>query len=73
MQTFFRCEEELEEDVAQVLEAACKKRVTDMHHDVKHQAVITYHASVLGTRMEKEEARRTMLTRDQFLSVDEQH
>jgi hypothetical protein len=42
-----------------------------MHHEVKHQAVITYYALVLGQNIGKEEARRTMLTREQFLEVHE--
>jgi hypothetical protein len=43
-----------------------------MHHEVKHQAVITYYALVLGQKIGKEESRRTMLTREQFLEVHDQ-
>jgi hypothetical protein len=53
------------------LNNSCKKSLTDMHHKVKHQAVITYYALVLGQKIGKEEARRTMLTREQFLEVHE--
>jgi hypothetical protein len=53
------------------LKNSYKKRVTDMHHEEKHQAVITYYALVLGQKIGKEEARRTMLTREQFLEVHE--
>jgi hypothetical protein len=71
MQTFFRCEDGEEERADMCLKNSCMKRVTDMHHEVKHQAVITYYASVLGQKIGKEEARRTMLTREQFLEVHE--
>jgi hypothetical protein len=69
MQTFFRCEDGEEERADMCLRNSCKKRVTDMHHEVKHQAVVTYYALVLGQKISKEEARRTMLTREQFIEV----
>jgi hypothetical protein len=71
MQTFFRCEDDKEERADMCLKSSCKKRVTDMHHEVKHQTVITYYALVLGQKIGKEEARRMMLTRKQFLEVHE--
>jgi hypothetical protein len=72
MQTFFRCEDGEENRVDMCLKNSCKKRVTDMHHEVKHEAVITYYVLVLGQKIDEEEARRTMLTREQFLEVHEQ-
>jgi hypothetical protein len=42
-----------------------------MQHEVKHQAVITYYALVLGQKIGKEEVRRTTLTLEQFLEVHE--
>jgi hypothetical protein len=53
MQTFFRCEDGEEERADMCLKNSCKKRVTDMHHEVKHQAVITYYALVLGQKIGK--------------------
>jgi hypothetical protein len=53
MQTFFRCEDGKEERADMCLKNSCKKRVTDMHHEVKHQAVITYYALVLGQKIGK--------------------
>jgi hypothetical protein len=73
MQTFFRCEYGEEERADMCLKNSCKKRVTDMHHEVKDLVIITYYALVLGQKIEKEEARRAMLTREQFLEVHEQH
>jgi hypothetical protein len=71
MQTFFRCEDGEEERADMCLMNSCKKRVRDMHDEVKHQAVITYYVLVLGQKIGKEEARKTMLTREQFLEVYE--
>jgi hypothetical protein len=51
MQTFFRCEDGEEERADMCLKNSCKKCVTDMHHEVKHQAVITYYALVLGQKI----------------------
>jgi hypothetical protein len=69
MQTFFRCEDGKEERADMCLKNSCKKRVADMHHKVKHQDVITYYTLVLGQKIGKEEARRTILTREQFFEV----
>jgi hypothetical protein len=44
MQTFFRCEDGEEERADMCLKNSYKTRVTDMHHEVTHQAVITYNA-----------------------------
>jgi hypothetical protein len=71
MQTFFRCEDGKDERADMCLKNSCKKHVTDMYHEVKHQAIITYYGLVLGQKIGKEEARRTMLTRELFLEVHE--
>jgi len=52
---------------------ACKKLVTDMHHETRIQTIITYYESKLGEKVSKEEARKMMLTRDQYLEVDKEH
>jgi hypothetical protein len=67
---FFRCEDGEEERVDMCLKNSCKKRVTDMHHEVKHQAVITYYTLVLGQNIDKEEAKRMMLTHEYQLCFD---
>jgi hypothetical protein len=71
VQTFFKSEDGEEERADMCLKNSCKKRVTNMHHEVKHQAVITYYTLVLGQKIGKEEARRTILTCEQFLEVHE--
>jgi hypothetical protein len=71
MHTFFRCEDGEEERADMCLKNSCKKCVIDMHHEVKHHAIITYYVLVLGQNIGMEEARRTMLTREQFLEVHE--
>ena len=45
MQTYYRCEEGFEARAEQVTTKACKKLVTDMHHEVRIQAIVTYYES----------------------------
>ena len=73
MQAYFRCVEGLEARADQVATKACKKLVTDMHHEAKIQATVSYYGSKLGQKLSKTEARHTTLTRDQYLEVDEEH
>jgi len=73
MQTYFRCEEGSEARADLVATKACKKLVTDMHHETRIQTIITYYGSKLGEKVSKEEARKMMLTRDQYLEVDKEH
>ena len=49
MQTYYRCEERFEAR-AEHTTKACKKLVTDMHHEVRIQAIVTYYGSKLGER-----------------------
>ena len=73
MQTYYRCEEGFEARAEQATTKACKKLITDMHHEVRIQAIITYYGSKLGEKVSKEEARKMTLTRDQYLEVDKEH
>ena len=73
MQTYFRCAEGLEARADRVATAACKKLVTDMHHEAKIQAIVTYYGSKLGQKITKAEARQASLTRAQYIEVDEEH
>ena len=73
MQTYFRCEEGSEARADLMTTKACKKLITDMHHKTHIQAIITYYGSKLGEKVSKEEARKMMLTWDQYLEVDKEH
>ena len=73
MQTYYRCEEGFEARVEQVTTKACKKLVSDMHHEVCIQAILTYYGSKLGERKTKKDAREMQLTREQYLEVNEEH
>jgi hypothetical protein len=53
MQTYFRCAEGLEARADLVATTAYKKLVTDMHHEVKIQAIVTYYGSKLGQKITK--------------------
>ena len=46
---------------------ATKKLIVDMHYEARIQAIITYHGTVLGTKVTKMDARTMTLTRDQYL------
>jgi hypothetical protein len=62
MYTYFRCEEGFEAGAEQVTTKAYKKLVTDMHHEVCIQAIVTYYRSKLGERETKNDAREMQLT-----------
>ena len=73
MQTYYRCEDGFEARAEQVTTKAYKKLVTDMHHEVRIQAIVTYYGSKLGERKTKKDAREMQLTREQYLEVNEEH
>jgi hypothetical protein len=70
MQDFYRIEEGKEERAYQVAVASCKKRVTNMIHDVHHQAHIWHYAKKKGLAHKKGDARQVVLTREQYLQVN---
>jgi hypothetical protein len=70
MQDFFRCEAGYEARADVVATTSCKKLVVDMHYDARIQAIVTYHGSVLGEKVSKQDTRTMSLTRDQFLQVN---
>ena len=63
MQTYYRCEDGFEARAEQVTTKACKKLITDMHHEARIQAIVTYYGSKLGERKTKKDAREMQLTR----------
>ena len=73
MQTYYRCEEGFEAMMERVTTKACKKLVTDMHHEVCIQAIVTYYRSKLGEKKSKKDAREMQLTLEQYLEVNEEH
>jgi hypothetical protein len=73
MQDFYRCEVGFEGRADVVATNACRKLVTDLHHEARVQAVITYHASVLGQKVNKKDARTIYLTEEQYLQVNTEY
>jgi hypothetical protein len=69
MQDFFRCEAGYEARADVVATTSCKKLVVDMHYEARIQAIVSYHGSVLGEKVTKQQARTMSLTRDQYLQV----
>jgi hypothetical protein len=56
MQDFFRCEAGYEDRADVVATTSCKKRFMDMHYEARIQAIVTYHGSVLGEKVTKQQA-----------------
>jgi hypothetical protein len=67
---FFRCEARYEGRMDVVATTCCKKLVMDMNYEERIQAIINFHASVLGEKVSKKDARTMSLTRDQYLQVN---
>jgi hypothetical protein len=67
MHDFFRCEAGYEAKADVVATMSCKKLVVDMHYEAQIQAIVSYHGSVLGEKVTKQQARTMSLTRDQYL------
>jgi len=70
MQDFFRCQAEFEDRAALVATKGCKKLVKDLHYEARIQAVITYNAVFLGTKVTKADARKMTLTKEQYPEVN---
>jgi hypothetical protein len=70
MQNFFICEARYEAWADVVATTSCKKLVVDMHYEARIQSIVSYHSSVLGEKVTKQEARTMSLTRDQYLQVN---
>jgi len=68
---YFKPEEGLEARADQAAAAACRKYVTDMHHEARVQAHRDYYAVVLKQSISKPYARQVELSRAQYLEVDE--
>jgi hypothetical protein len=69
MQDFLRCEAGYEARADVVATTSCKKLIVDMHYEARIQAIVSYHGSVLGEKVTKQQARTMSLTRDQYLQV----
>jgi len=67
MQMYFKPEEGLEARADQAAAAACRKYVTDMHHEARVQAHRDYYAVVLKQSISKPDARQVELSRPSTL------
>jgi hypothetical protein len=73
MQDFFRCQPRQEERAYQVAYASYKSRVSDLLYESRIQAHIDDNATFRSRRINKTQARREMLTREQYLQVNRKH
>jgi hypothetical protein len=55
MQYFFRCEARYEARADVVATTSYKKLVMDMHYEAQIQAIVSYHSSVLGKKVTKQD------------------
>jgi hypothetical protein len=69
MLKFFKPEERLEQRADRAVHTACRKYITDMHYESRHQCHIDYYALVRKMSLSKTEARQMTLTREQYLEV----
>jgi hypothetical protein len=70
MQDFFKCKAGYEARADVVATTSSKKLVVDMHYEARIQAIVTYHGSVRGEKVTKQDARTMSLTRDQYLQLN---
>jgi hypothetical protein len=73
MQDFFRCQEGQEERAYQVAYASYKRSVSDLVYESRIQAHIDYNAKFRKRRIDKTQARRETLTREQYLQVNRKY
>ena len=52
---------------------ACYKLVKDMHYEARVQAIVTYKATYLGSKINKTQARNMRLTREEYIQVNIEH
>jgi hypothetical protein len=68
MQDFYKCEPGYEAK-ANVVATTCCKKLIEAHI----QSIINFHASVLGDKVSKKDARTMSVTWDQYLQVNTEH
>ena len=68
MQTFYRCLEEHEADVAMVLEAECKRLLQNLRHGTRVQAVRDYYAST-NIRRARKKCRAKYLSKEKYMKL----
>ena len=70
MQDFYRAEAGKEEEVKQQAKKACAKLIKDLFYEACVQAIKDYYAKILGDKIDKYEARKIHLTKDQYMRVN---
>ena len=68
----FKCEDGQEERADKNIEKTCKSRISNMHYEERITLTIKYYAEHLGQKINKAEARQSLLTQEQFLEVNEE-
>jgi acyl-coenzyme A thioesterase PaaI-like protein len=67
MQRYFKAEEGRETLADQTAHRACKKYVDDMIYEARLQAHVNYYRSIKKEPLNKADARKVALTKEQYL------
>jgi hypothetical protein len=73
MHDFFGCLDGYKARANVVATTCYKKLVVYMHYEAHIQTIISFHATVLGEKVNKKETRTMALTLDQYLHVNTEH
>ena len=73
MQTFYRCEDGFEARAEQVTTKACKKLVTDIHHETRIQAIINLLRVETWREGQQRRSKKDDIDPGQYLEVDKEH
>jgi len=66
---WFKCEDGQEERADKHIEKTCKSRISNMHYEERITLTIKYYAEHLSQKINKAEARQSLLTQEQFLEM----
>jgi hypothetical protein len=66
----YACEAGYEARADVVATTSCKKLVVDMNYEARIEAIVSYHGSVLGEKVTKQDTRTLSLSRDHYLQVN---
>ena len=68
LQTYYRCEEGYEEDVAKVIKTECRRLLQNFWHEARVQAVRDYYAT-WRIRIDKVKCRDAKMEKEHYMKV----
>ena len=74
MQEYFKLDDGFKGTAEAVAKRACRKRVVDVHHEARLQAIIDYYGTKLRQKVTKDIREQDLtLTKPEFLEVAKEH